>query len=199
MPSPGRSDTSTCPCSMRIGRAVASSVRPSLERVKPHAICGSAAAMCVAAAQAMLDSPVLAETLTLSPSRSHSAARLHHAAQPAELDGLQAHAARGAALVMAADVLERMDAFVGADRESCRMPPSPPPCRQCRRRAPAVRRKPARHRPRRAHIVPPSSALQPWLASEEINASRPRISQTRRVRSPSTSGLSMPTLILNAL
>ena len=44
-----------------------------------------------------------------------------------------------------------------------------------------------------------SSLLQPWLASEEISASDPRTAQTRRVRSLSTSGLSMPTLILNAV
>src|SRR5262249_10386980 len=71
MPSPGRSDSSTCPRAMRTGRAVTSSANPSLVRVSPQAICGSAAAMCIAAAQAMLDSPVLAETLTLSPSLSH--------------------------------------------------------------------------------------------------------------------------------
>ena len=42
------------------------------------------------------------------------------------------------------------------------------------------------------------SALQPWLASDEISRSGPSSSQTRRVRSPSMSGVSMPTLILKA-
>src|SRR5436305_14681711 len=47
-------------------------------------------------------------------------ARLKRAAHSAELDGFEAHPARGMALVMAADVLERMDALVGADGDLAR-------------------------------------------------------------------------------
>ena len=61
---PGRSDTSTCPRSMRMGRPVTSSLSPSFDKVRPQASCGSAAARCSPAAQAMLDSPVLQATLT---------------------------------------------------------------------------------------------------------------------------------------
>jgi len=102
------------------GRAVTSSASPSLESVSPQAICGSAAAIWVAAAQAMLDSPVLAEDIDIEPQRLAQAACRHHAAHAAELDGLQAHPARGVALVVAANVVERMDALVGPDRDPAR-------------------------------------------------------------------------------
>ena len=44
-----------------------------------------------------------------------------------------------------------------------------------------------------------SSVLQPVLASAEISRPGPSASHTRRVRSASISGLSTPTLILNAV
>ncbi len=53
----------------------------------------------------------------LHPERVAQPARLHGRAHAAELDGLQAHAARRPVRVIAADVRERMDAFVGADRD----------------------------------------------------------------------------------
>src|SRR6266567_2248953 len=71
MPSPGRSGTSTCPWTIRSGWTATSSTRPFMVSVRPHPTAGSAAAMWRAAAEAMLDSPVLHETLTSSPSRSH--------------------------------------------------------------------------------------------------------------------------------
>src|SRR5512140_526429 len=99
MPSPGRSDSSTCPRAMRTGRAVTSSANPSLVRVRPQAICGSAAAICIAAAQA---------------------ASLGRAAHAPELDGFQARPARGTALVVATDIVERVNAFIGADGDVAR-------------------------------------------------------------------------------
>ena len=47
-------------------------------------------------------------------------AGLRHGADAAELDGLQADAARGTVLVMVGDIGERMDAFVGADGDVAR-------------------------------------------------------------------------------
>src|SRR5262249_60548621 len=52
IPSPGRSETSTCPRAIRSGCAVTSSASPALVSVRPHAICGSTAAVWVAAARA---------------------------------------------------------------------------------------------------------------------------------------------------
>ncbi len=85
--------------------------------VSPQASPGMTAAACSAAAQAMLDSPVLQETLTCMPRRSHRRERLHERAQPAELDGLEADAAGGLVLVMTADVRQAMDAFIRPDRD----------------------------------------------------------------------------------
>ena len=66
-------------------------------------------------------------------------AGLGHGADAAELDGLEADAARGLSVVVTADVVERMNAFVGADRDiGCGAPPSP--CPRDRRPPPAARR-----------------------------------------------------------
>src|SRR5262249_31681247 len=134
IPSPGRSETTTCPRAMCSGSRVTSSASPALVSVRPHAICGSAAAMWVAAAQAMLDSPVLAETLTFPPSRGGERAGRDRAAHPAELDGFEAPPARGMALVVVADVLERVDALIGADGDFARRG------RDCRHAGKIIRR-----------------------------------------------------------
>ncbi len=120
MPSPGRSDTSTCPRSMRMGRAVTSSASPSLDSVSPQAICGSAAAIWSGGRAGDAGFAGLARHVDADAELLAQAARRHHAAHAAELDGLEAHAARGLALVVAADVVERMDALVGADRDPAR-------------------------------------------------------------------------------
>src|SRR6516164_7641664 len=59
IPRPGRSGTSAWPASMRSGTGVTSSANPVLVTVRPHAICGATAAICTAAAEARLVSPVL--------------------------------------------------------------------------------------------------------------------------------------------
>ena len=111
----------TWPLAVGIGEATTSSASPVWVSVSPQAILGMTEATCSAAAQAMLDSPVLQEIFTLMPSLSHSLPASVTRADAAELDRLQADAARGLALVMAPDVVERMNAFVGADRDvGCR-------------------------------------------------------------------------------
>ena len=114
-PRPGRSSVSTWPRSVRIGAAVTSSASPVCVRVRPQAILGTTVAACSAAAQAMLDLPVLHEIFDVHAEAVAPRRGRHHGARAAELDGLQADAARRLGAMLAGDVVHRMDAFIGAD------------------------------------------------------------------------------------
>src|SRR6516165_3654052 len=69
MPRPGASGTSAKPPATRRGACVTSSARPVWVSVSPQATLGMTAATCSAAAQPMLDSPVLQETLRMRAAR----------------------------------------------------------------------------------------------------------------------------------
>ena len=71
---PGAVERSTWPRAVAIGCAVTSSASAMWVSVSAQAMLGMTLATCSAAAQAMLDSPVLQEMLTLMPRLSHSAA-----------------------------------------------------------------------------------------------------------------------------
>ena len=62
----------------------------------------------------------LGRDIDVEPERVAQAAGLGRAAHSAELDGFQARPARGSAIVVAADIVERVNAFIGADGDVAR-------------------------------------------------------------------------------